>query len=55
MKKYYMSAPRFTIQVNVDDAGIIRWTAAVAWKFVGQPFTNLTRWSRADVIEEIRQ
>ncbi len=53
MKKYYLSSKRFTIQVNTDDSGIIRWAAPVAWKFVGQPLANLVRWSRADIVEEI--
>jgi hypothetical protein len=53
VRKYYLSAPRFTVQVNTDAAGIIRWTAPVSWKFVGQPFGNLVRWSKADVVEEI--
>lgn len=53
MKKYYLSSTRFTVQVNTDLNGVIRWTAPVAGKFVGQPLANLVRWTRADVVEEI--
>lgn len=51
--KYYLSSTRFTIQVNTDERGIIKWTAPVACKFLGQPIINLVNWSRADVIEVI--
>jgi hypothetical protein len=50
--RFYMSSPRFTVQVNVKD-GIIVWTAPVAWKFVNQPFANLLHWSGSDVVERI--
>lgn len=53
LKRYYLSSPRFTVQVNVDADGIIRWTANVTQKFVGQPMSNLVRWSKADVVEEL--
>ena len=52
LRKYYLSSPRFTVQVNVKD-GIIVWGAPVITKFLGQPFGNLVRWSKADVVEEI--
>lgn len=48
-----MSSPLMTVQVNVDQAGVIRWTARVTQKFVGQPMKNLVQWLRADVVEEI--
>lgn len=53
IEKYYLSSPRFTVQVNTNADAIIIWTAPVAQKFVGQPIGNLIRWSRADVVEDI--
>ena len=52
--KYYLSSIRFTIQVNVDEDNKIVWTAPIASKFINQDFKNLVRWSKADVVEEIK-
>ncbi len=52
LKKYYLSSPLFTVQVNVKD-GFIVWGAPVITRFLGQPLGNLTRWSKADVVKEI--
>lgn len=51
-RSWYLSGPRMTVQVDTRD-GIIIWGAPVVTKFMGQPLTNLTRWMRADVVEEI--
>lgn len=52
-RKYYLSSPRFTVQVNTDMDGIIIWTAPVARKFIGQHIDKLSRWTRADAVELI--
>lgn len=51
--KFYLSSRIFTIQVNVNEGGTIVWTAPVAQKFVGQPFSNLIRWSHANQTVQI--
>lgn len=43
--KFWLSCPRFTIQVNVDDRGDVYWTAPIAARFVGQGLENLVRWA----------
>lgn len=53
--KYYVSSPKppITAQVHVDEKGIMVYGPPVLWKFNGQPFSNLTRWLKPDVIEII--
>ncbi len=53
IRKFYLSSRIFTVQVNVNEGGTIVWTAPVARKFIGQPFSNLIRWSRADKVVQI--
>ena len=55
LRSFWISSPRFTIQVDVDERDIIRWSAPVARIFVGQPLKNLIRWAKADRIEELHQ
>lgn len=45
MKKWWVSCPVWTVQVNTAD-GIILSTAPVTRRFVGQPLANLVRWAR---------
>lgn len=52
VKKYYLSSPRFTVQVNTRDNRIV-WGAPVITRFMGQPLSNLIRWSQADAVIEI--
>ncbi len=42
---YWLSCQKFTVLVRVDDTQIIRYTAPISRKFVGQPFDNLKRWA----------
>lgn len=44
MPSYWLSCKKFTVQVEVDDNGIITEGAPIVKKFVGQPIVNLTRW-----------
>jgi len=44
MKKLWVSAKKFTGQVNVDDQNKIVFTPNVWHKFVGQPLPNLINW-----------
>jgi hypothetical protein len=52
-KRFYVSGPFCTIQVNTGNQSEIVWTAPIAWKFRGQPLRNLLTWMRADQIVEI--
>lgn len=53
VRKYYLSSPMFTVQVNTNLDDVIVWTAPVAQKFIGQEIARLKRWSKADVVEVI--
>jgi len=44
VKKLWVSCSKFTIQVNIDDAGVIIWTAPIARKFIGQHIGALHTW-----------
>jgi hypothetical protein len=50
MTAFWFSCPAFTIQVNVDADGIIRSTAPIARRFIGQPLANLERWQKCKAI-----
>ena len=41
--KYYISTPKFTCKVEVDNNKIVK-AAPILSKFLGQPFTNLQNW-----------
>lgn len=44
MTTYWASCDKFTVRVDVDDAGIVTDTAPIVRKFVGQKWDNLRRW-----------
>lgn len=44
LRKYWVSCPRFTIQVNTVNSRIVR-AAPIVRKFIGQPLDNLIRWA----------
>jgi len=43
---YYVSTPDFTCHVQTDEHGIVKDTAPLLRKFVGQPIENLIGWCR---------
>lgn len=45
MKGYYwMSYNKFTVQVDLDENGLIVWTAPITKRFVGQHVSRLKEW-----------
>ena len=49
--KYWVSCPKFTIKVEIEDSitpdyAVIIDTAPIARKFIGQPFYNLLHWCK---------
>ena len=49
MTELWVSSPRGTCFVGIDDNTIIVETAPLWRKFIGQPLRNLTRWLGKDV------
>lgn len=46
MTIYWVSSGRMTFEVSVDERNIIRDTAPIGRKFIGQPLDNLARWMK---------
>lgn len=44
MTKLWVSSPKFTGQVDVDDGQVMLMTPPVWGKFRGQPLENLVKW-----------
>lgn len=42
--RWFLSSKVMTIEVEVDDNGVIIKAAPIAKKFIGQKFDNLTTW-----------
>jgi len=46
MTRYWVSAPKMTVTVTVDENNIIKGTAPITQKFVGQKLDNLLDWMK---------
>jgi len=44
--KYWVTCCAFTVQVDVDDAGVIVFAAPMVRRFLGQPLDSLVQWAR---------
>lgn len=44
MTRYYLSTPKMTISVAVDENDIIKGGAPIIKRFTGQPLDNLLDW-----------
>lgn len=43
---YWLSTPRMTVAVRLNDSNVIVEAPPIVRKFIGQPSTNLGRWMR---------
>jgi hypothetical protein len=51
VSKLWLSSPKMTVFVEVSQYGTILAASPIIRKFIGQPYTNLTRWLKPDRIE----
>lgn len=47
MHNLWVSHPRMTVEVGVDEDGMIVAAAPIVEKFLGQPMENLFRWLKS--------
>jgi hypothetical protein len=50
---WYISCQRFTVAVSVTDIGIIKKSAPITRKFIGQHLGKLIEWCKADKVEAL--
>lgn len=46
IRHFWFSTPRMTVYVGIDAGNVIRVTAPITRKFIGQPIRNLANWMR---------
>ena len=53
MKTYWLSSPKSTFCVKVDDDGMITKTAPICWKWKNKFLDDLIKYFHVDRVEEL--